>query len=114
MCVVGAPIGGMAGGYTRVAGRRASEVCGERTLEMVAEIRVLNRIVAGHGSRSAEYRAGDVVLAALPEAMEWCLRGWATPATTPSPARNRSPRSATTRSFAPPVPQPVGTVTYPA
>jgi hypothetical protein len=46
---------------------------------MVAEIRVLNHIVAGHGSRKLEYRAGDVVLAALPEATEWCLRGWAAP-----------------------------------
>lgn len=46
---------------------------------MVAEIRVLNHIVAGRGSRKLEYRAGDVVLAALTEAMEWCLRGWAAP-----------------------------------
>jgi hypothetical protein len=46
---------------------------------MVAEIRVLNHIVAGRGSHKLEYRAGDVVLAALTEATEWCLRGWAAP-----------------------------------
>ena len=102
----------MAGGCTRVAGRRAYEGMRGAHAPMVAEIRVLNRIVAGHGSRSAEYRAGDVVLAALPEAMEWCLRGWAAPATAPSPAQTRSRRSATPV-FDPPgpsraVPQRVG------
>jgi hypothetical protein len=37
-------------------------------------------IIAGHGCRKVEYRAGDLVLASLVEAFEWCLRGWAKPA----------------------------------
>jgi hypothetical protein len=47
---------------------------------MTAEIRLLKHVIAGHGSRQREYHAGDVVLAGLTEAMEWCLRGWAKPA----------------------------------
>jgi hypothetical protein len=57
------------------AGRRSSGASRERTPEWSPRFRVLNHIVAGYGSRTVEYRAGDVVLAALTEAMEWCLRG---------------------------------------
>lgn len=53
---------------------------------MVAVIRVTTHIIAGHGSRRIEYRCGDLVLAGIAEATEWCLRGWACPAdSTPAP-----------------------------
>jgi hypothetical protein len=50
---------------------------------VIAVVCLTRHIIAGHGCRTAEYRAGDVVLAGMAEAMEWCLRGWAEPQARP-------------------------------
>jgi hypothetical protein len=47
---------------------------------MVSVVRLTRHLIAGYGCREAEYRCGDLVLAASAEATEWCLRGWAAPA----------------------------------